>query len=65
MMSLQDWMAMDYNLSNEDVFSLRINAPYDAFNKWKYRMKPTVDELINADQFNNKIKTMITRSFRA
>lgn len=65
MMSLQDWMAMDYNFSNEDVFSLRINAPYDAFNKWKYRMKPTVDELINADQFNNKIKTMITRSFRA
>ena len=55
---------MDSNFNRPDLFSLRINAPYDAYNQWKFRMKPTIDDLLSADQFNNKIKTMITRSFR-
>ena len=64
MMSIQDWLSMDSNFNRPDLFSLRINAPYDAYNQWKFRMKPTIDDLLSADQFNNKIKTMITRSFR-
>ena len=64
MMSIQDWLSMDSNFNRPDLFSLRINAPYDAYNQWKFRMKPTIDDLLSADQFNYKIKTMITRSFR-
>ena len=64
MMSIQDWLSMDSNFCRPDIYSLRINAPYDAFNQWKFRMKPTIDELLRADQYTGKVRTMICRSFR-
>lgn len=62
--SIQDWMAMEPAFCNTDVYSLRINAPYDAYNEWKFRIQPTVKELMQYKQYINKVNTMITRSFR-
>lgn len=64
MASIQDWLSMDSNFNRSDIYSLRINAPYDPYNQWKYRMKASVDDLQKADQYNNKVKTMVERSRR-
>lgn len=64
MMSIQDWLAMDSNFNRPDIYSLRINAPYDAYNRWQFRMRPSIDELLSASQYINKVKTMIGRSRR-
>jgi 4-alpha-glucanotransferase len=63
-LSLQDWLAMDNNLREKDVYEERINLPYDSYNQWKYRMGISIEKLKKASQFNNKIKTMIQRSQR-
>ena len=64
LLSLQDWLSMDANLRSPDVERERINAPYDCYNQWKYRMHLTIEQLLEANQYNNKVKTMITRSQR-
>ena len=63
-LSLQDWLAMDGELRSKHPREERINVPSDAYNHWKYRMHLTIDELLKADKYNNKVRTMITRSKR-
>jgi len=61
-LSLQDWLSMDGELrSRHDE---RINTPSDAYNRWQYRMHLTIEQLLAADRYNKKLKTMITRSKR-
>ncbi|MBQ8487236.1 MAG: 4-alpha-glucanotransferase [Prevotella sp.] len=64
LLSLQDWLAMDSELRRKNPREERINVPSDHYNRWQYRMHLTIEELLNADKFNSKIKTMITRSKR-
>ena len=64
LLSLQDWLAMDSELRSKDIRSERINIPSDNDNRWKYRMHITIEELLKADKYNQKIKTMIKRSKR-
>ena len=64
MLSLQDWLAMDGELRGKNPRDERINVPSDPFNHWKYRMHLTIDDLLKADKYNNKVKTMIQRSKR-
>jgi len=61
---LQDWLAMDCNLSTGDAREERIDNLYGSDGQWKYRMSITIEQLMQATRFNNKIKTMITRSKR-
>ena len=63
-LSLQDWLAMDGELRSKHPREERINVPSDAYNRWKYRMHLTIDDLMKADRYNNKVRTMITRSKR-
>ena len=42
----------------------RINTPSDPYNHWQYRMHLTIEELLAATKYNNKVKTMIQRSKR-
>ena len=63
-LSLQDWLAMDGELRSKHPREERINVPSDAYNRWKYRMHLTIDDLLKADRYNNKVRTMITRSKR-
>ena len=64
LLSLQDWLAMDSELRSKHPREERINVPSDPFNRWKYRMHLTIEELLKADKYNNKVRTMITRSKR-
>ncbi len=64
MLSLQDWLAMDGELRSKNPREERINVPSDPYNRWRYRMHLTIDELLQADRYNNKVRTMIIRSKR-
>lgn len=64
MLSLQDWLAMDGELRSKNPREERINVPSDAYNRWKYRMHLTIDDLLAASKYNNKVRTMIQRSKR-
>ena len=63
-LQLQDWLAMDSELRSKHPQDERINVPSDPYNRWKYRMHLTIEQLIAADRYNNKVRTMITRSKR-
>lgn len=62
---LQDWTAMDATLQTKSARQERVNTPSDYYNRWQYRMSVTIEQLLTAQQFNRKIKTMVTRSKRA
>ena len=64
MLSIQDWLAMDGELRSKSPREERINVPSDPYNRWKYRMHITIEDLLEADKYNNKVKTMIQRSKR-
>lgn len=63
-LALQDWLAMDGELRSKHPQDERINVPSDPYNRWKWRMHVTIEQLIAAEHYNNKVKTMITRSKR-
>ena len=63
-LSLQDWLAMDTELRSKNPREERINTPSDPYNRWQYRMHLTIEELLQATKYNNKVKTMVTRSKR-
>lgn len=63
-LSLQDWLAMDAELRSKYPRAERINVPSDPYNHWQWRMHLTVEQLMEANRFNSKLKTMITRSKR-
>ena len=64
MLSLQDWLAMDGELRSKNPREERINVPSDPYNRWKYRMHITIEDLLKADKYNGKLRTMIQRSKR-
>lgn len=61
---LQDWLSMDDNLKRTNPEEERINVPAIAQHYWRYRMHLTLEKLIEAEEFNSKIITMITSSGR-
>ena len=63
-LQLQDWTAMDSELRRKNPQDERINVPSDAYNRWQYSMHITIEELLAATKYNNKVKTMIQRSRR-
>lgn len=56
---LQDWIAMDGSLRNNDTFSERINDPANADNYWHYRMHICLEDLIEATPLNQKIYSLV------
>lgn len=63
-LQMQDWLAMDGELRSKNIRDERINVPSDPYNQWKWRMHITIEQLIAAERYNKKLKTMITRSKR-
>ncbi len=63
-LSLQDWLAMDSDLWNKNPREERINVPSDPNNRWQWRMHLTIEQLMKAERYNNKVRTMVTRSKR-
>jgi 4-alpha-glucanotransferase len=61
---LQDLLAMSLSLRLEDLHSERINDPANPKNHWKYRMHLTIEELVKAADYNEKLRGLILKSGR-
>lgn len=61
---LQDLMAMDEKLWRENPEEERINIPSDPKHFWKFRFHLSMEELLDNNIFQNKIKGMLSVSGR-
>ena len=64
LLSLQDWLSIDEKLRLPDANAERINIPANPRHYWRYRMHVTIEQLLQADGFNNEISTLIIQSGR-
>lgn len=62
---IQDLLAMDGELRWEATHEEQINLPANVRHKWRYRMKQSLDELKNATQFNELLRTLLKESGRS
>ena len=63
-LTLPDWLSMDQTLRAKAPQQERVNTPGDAYNRWQWRMHITLEQLIIAERYNKKLRTMIERSKR-
>ncbi len=61
---LQDLLGMDGQLRRKDIDAERINVPANPKNYWRYRMHLTLEELLQADAFNDHLKKLILQNKR-
>ena len=64
LLSLQDWLSIDERLRLPDQNAERINIPANPRHYWRYRMHLTIEQLLEADDFNKEIQTLIVQSGR-
>lgn len=64
LLSLQDWLAIDETLRFPDQNAERINIPANPRHYWRYRMHLTIEQLLEAEEFNSTITTLIKQSGR-
>ena len=64
LLSLQDWLSIDEKLRLPDANAERINIPANPRHYWRYRMHMTIEQLMQSDEFNETIKTLIIQSGR-
>jgi 4-alpha-glucanotransferase len=64
LLSLQDWMSIDENLRLSDQNAERINIPANPRHYWRYRMHMTIEQLLNADEFNREVMILIKQGNR-
>jgi len=60
----QDWLSMDGKLRKPNAEEERINIPANPQHYWRYRMHMTLEELLGARTFNNRVQTMLKNSGR-
>lgn len=61
---LQDWLSIDGNLRRTDPRDEQINVPANPRHYWRYRMHLTVEDLLEAQEFNSEISELISQSGR-
>ena len=61
---LQDWFAMDDAIKRPDIESERINVPAESRHYWRYRMHISLEQLLSADAFNQKVIALIDEAGR-
>lgn len=64
LLSLQDWMSVDEGLRWPVASEERINIPANPRHYWRYRMHMNIEDLIKADKFSNRLRTLIGYSGR-
>ncbi len=64
LLSLQDWLSIDEQLRLPDANAERINIPANPRHYWRYRMHMNIEQLMQDEDFNEAIKTLITQSGR-
>ena len=63
-LSLQDWLSIDERLRLPDADAERINVPSEPHHYWRYRMHLTIEQLMEAKDYNDNLKEMIAQSGR-
>lgn len=58
-LTLQDWLSMDEQVRNTDIEAERINIPANPKHYWRYRMHLSLEELMQAESINAKIRELI------
>lgn len=61
MLALQDYLAMSPSLRSKQPEKEQINVPANPNQYWQYRMHLTIEELIQATSFNEKLISLIQR----
>jgi 4-alpha-glucanotransferase len=61
---LQDWLAMSDALKHPRAEDERINIPANPNHYWRYRMHLTIEKLLESNEFNQKIRTMLAHCGR-
>ncbi|MDR0757662.1 MAG: 4-alpha-glucanotransferase [Tannerella sp.] len=61
---LQDWLAMSDTLKHPRAEDERINIPANPCHYWRYRMHLTIEKLLESNEFNKKIRTMLANCGR-
>ena len=61
---IQDWLAIDGDLRRKDFMSERINYPSDSENHWRYRLHLNLEDLVNQEEFTDRVATLIKESQR-
>ena len=61
---LQDWLAIDDRLKRPDAEAERINVPADPHHYWRYRMHLSIEQLLQADEWNTRIRELIQSAGR-
>ena len=64
LLSLQDWLSMDEKLRLADPNGERINIPVHPRHYWQWRMHLSIEQLIEAKEFNELVKSMVVNSGR-
>ena len=61
---IQDLIAIDGDLRWDNTQEEQINQPSNVRHKWRFRMRQSIKELQNADEFNRLLKQLIQESGR-
>jgi 4-alpha-glucanotransferase len=61
---IQDLLAMDGRLRWDQTGEEQINLPANVRHKWRYRMKQSIEDLKQADRFNEMLRELLKASGR-
>ena len=61
LLSLQDLLAISPELRSRHPENEQINAPSNPNQNWNYRMHLTLEQLIQATAFNEKLRGLVNR----
>ena len=61
---LQDWLSLSEELRSDDIEHERINVPSNPHHYWRYRMHLSLEELLLADTYNEKLHKLVTDNKR-
>ena len=64
LISFQDWISMDEKLRYPYPDDERINIPSIPRHQWRYRMHLTIEDLMQASDFNSHVRLLIQRGGR-
>ena len=61
---LQDWLSLSEELRSEDIERERINIPANPRHYWRYRMHLSLEALLGAKEFNEKLQQLVAENGR-
>jgi 4-alpha-glucanotransferase len=61
---LQDLLGIDGRLRRQNPHEERINVPANPKHYWQYRMHLSLEDLLQQDEFNKEVTTLVRESGR-